>query len=344
MYISFTGSNVEDNHRKQLHINGIYTFLIKLRNILIYFNEHPDYEIEDIICFWDGIESGKLRSDIYSNYKISRKNQRLNFTPEEQADYDNFIDQIERVKTYLPHLYIKSYTDPIVETDDMIAYCVHNNDVDNHIVIVTADQDLFQLINENTSVYNLRKKKKLNDPYAKHHLLTSNNFIDFFGYNHKNIPVYKAISGDVSDDIEGVGGVQLQGILKTFSNLVEKECKIGDVLIESEKISQERKEKNLKPLKKIQNIIENVNIINRNFKLVDLSIQSLFITEECKSNIDKMLETDITEFNSKKFKKILESEGIINEINLDMNYLSLNNFFMPFAKYIDYKKNKFKKT
>jgi DNA polymerase-1 len=336
MYVSFTGSNVEENRRKENGINGIYTFLIKLRNIFKFFNSHPDYEINDIICFWDGKESGKLRSDIYPNYKITRKTQRLNFTEEEQADYDNFLSQIERIKDYLPHLQIKTYTDDIVETDDMVAHYVKNiKKQSEHVVIVTADQDMFQLLDEDVSAYNLRKKKLLSDPYPKHHLLTPSSFKKLYGFNYKNIAVYKAVCGDTSDDIEGVGGIQLKGLLNAFPEFKNHQYTLERIFKETTEKNLLREQSNKKPLQKYQNIANKEAIIHRNMELVDLS--NMLITSECVQNIEQMLSEPINVKDSNGLKKILIEDGIIEEIKIDINYASLSDFFYPFKRYIEHR-------
>lgn len=337
MYVSFLGSDVEDyKYRKDLEINGIYAFLTKLRNIFKTFNKHPDYDIENVYCFWDGKSSGQLRRDIYPKYKISRYEKRNNLTEEEKLDKEIFKRQVERIKDYLPFLSIKSYTDDLVETDDMVSYYIQNKKENEHVLIVSSDIDLFQLINDQVYAYNLIKRKALTDRFPRHYIITPKNFKKIYGYTHKNIPIYKSICGDTSDDIEGVGGIQINGLLKQFPAFKDEKYTLDRIHqeIESERLIREEKKKKLP--KKLLNIVEKTDLINLNTKLVDLS--NLFITDSCIENLNNLINSDFPNKKSGGLKKILTEDRIIEEIKIDMNYLTLNEFFYPFKKYINLKK------
>ena len=74
--------------------------------------------------FWDGNFSGRLRYEIYKDYKSNREKDFYNETPPSELE---FILQKERVISYCEELFIRQYRDDIVEADDSIAYYVKNS-------------------------------------------------------------------------------------------------------------------------------------------------------------------------------------------------------------------------
>ena len=94
---------------KENHIGGIYQFLTMLRKSL---NEH---KYDRVFVFWDGQFSGRLRYDIYKDYKSNRDKDFYNETPPSEPEL--FI-QKERVKQYLEELFIRQFEDTIIEADD----------------------------------------------------------------------------------------------------------------------------------------------------------------------------------------------------------------------------------
>lgn len=90
-----------------------------------------------------------------------------------------------------------------MEADDVIAWLSHNNTSDK-ITIVTVDQDMYQLINENVSVYSPIKKIIVN----------KSNFEEITGVDISNYLKYKALIGDKSDNLPGVPRVGKKTALK----------------------------------------------------------------------------------------------------------------------------------
>lgn len=118
-----------------------------------------------------------------------------------------------------------------MEADDVIAWLAHNIN-DHHITVVTVDQDMYQLINENVSIYSPIKKITVNN----------SNFVDVTGVTKDNFLSYKALIGDKSDNIPGIPRVGKKTAIKLLNEGVP-EC--------------------LTP--------ENQAIYNRNIELMDLS-------------------------------------------------------------------------
>lgn len=127
----------------------------------------------------------------------------------------------EHIKDMLNSLGIKSLYPNVMEADDVIAYMSHN--LPGKKFIVTVDKDLYQLIDENTFVFNPIQKVTV----------TPANFPTYTkGVNIKHFLDYKALVGDNSDNIRGLNKVGHKRAL----NLIEKFEKSSpvDVLTEEQ--------------------------------------------------------------------------------------------------------------
>jgi DNA polymerase-1 len=141
---SYHGSKDEYNKFGE-HVGGIYQFFTMLRKML---NEDIYHKV---IILWDGKFSGKLRYQIYKDYKSNRlKDWETGIRVDEDK---NLIVQQYIIKEYIEEIGIRQYEDDIVEADDLIAYLVSKNKKNNNITIVTNDRDLCQLIDTNVRVY-----------------------------------------------------------------------------------------------------------------------------------------------------------------------------------------------
>lgn len=93
-----------------------------------------------------------------------------------------------------------------MEADDVIAWLAHNIQ-DHHITIVTVDQDMYQLVNENISIYSPIKKITVND----------RNFTEVTGVSKENFLSFKALIGDKSDNIPGIPRVGKKTAIKLLN-------------------------------------------------------------------------------------------------------------------------------
>ena len=202
-----------------------------------------EYRFDRVYVFWDGRFSGRLRYDIYNEYKSNRDKDFYNETP--PADPDLYI-QKERVMSYCEELFIRQYKDEIVEADDSIAYYVTKLKEDEKVVIISNDRDLCQLIDDRVGVYviNLRT------------IVTKDNYLRHFNHHPTNLKLIKMISGDVSDNIKGIQGVSEKTLKKYFPEIVEKTLTLENIISKIETIQTERKNR----LKTLDNIINKVTV------------------------------------------------------------------------------------
>jgi DNA polymerase I len=189
------------------------------------------FESNRFIFAWDS--RGSIRSEIFPDYKKGRKKDK---TPEEKELDVIAYEQFELLQhSILPEIgFTNNYWQDKYEADDIIASIVKHNH--EKIVIVSTDEDLYQLLSDNVSIYSIKKKQE----YTHHNL-----WKDFHIPPLDWIDV-KAIAGCSSDGIPGVVGVGE----KTACKYLNRQLGIN--------------------LKTYRSIKDSADIIERNMKLVAL--------------------------------------------------------------------------
>ncbi|HHX58610.1 MAG TPA: DNA polymerase I [Candidatus Moranbacteria bacterium] len=115
---------------------------------------------------------------------------------------DELYEQIPLVKEMFKAWGIPVFEKEGFEADDIIGtLCREKSVEDIQSIIVTGDKDTLQLVDDNTSVFALRKGIK--DTVVYHAKAVEKSF----GYRPDQVVDFKALRGDVSDNIPGVKGV-----------------------------------------------------------------------------------------------------------------------------------------
>ena len=310
---------------KETHIGGIFQFLTMLRKCL---NEH---RYDRVLVFWDGQFSGRLRYDIYKDYKSNRDKDFYKETPPSEPD---LYIQKERVFQYCEELFIRQYQDPIIEADDGIAYYCSQLKDNEKIVIVTNDRDMLQLLDERVGVYviNLRK------------IVTTTNYSDNFNHHYSNVKLIKILSGDNSDNIKGIKGVSEKTLIKYFPEITQKSLTLTDIISKIEDIQKERKNR----LKTLDNIINKVtvgiqgeSIFTVNEKIINL--KKPLLTESSKEELNQLFSSTIDpeDRTTKNVIKMMIDDGLTMAIPGGRDgYI---NFLQPFLRIIKKEKNYFLK-
>lgn len=323
---SFHGAKNEFNSHG-VHIGGIYSFLTTVRKLM------NDEVYHKIFVFWDGKFSGKLRYELYSDYKIDRGK---NFITGSIPDEEGYLDQQERTMVYLDTLYIKQLMDDIVESDDFIAYYCKEYKKNEKITICTNDNDMVQLIDYNVRIYDCGNNKK--------RYVTLSNYQEIMTHFIGNAKLIKVISGDASDSIKGIKGVKEKTLLTHFPMLKEKKCEINEIINEAIKIQEERISNKKKPLKALTNIINGVtdgiqkDIYDTNDKLINLS--NPLLTKESIEAL-KTLKTASLEDNEdrgiKETLSLMKTDGVYNVITVN----KIDSYLLTFKKYKERRKDNF---
>jgi len=264
MKIGFHG--VKDFFHEGRHIGGIWHFLNTLRRFI------QEENFDKVVVFWDGEESSQPRKIIYPQYK---ENRRSNFTEEQ---HNSFSEQRLRVKVYLEEMFVRQVECPRNEADDLISYYCQISENEQK-TIFSSDRDLTQLISDKVSIYSPSTKQtyKNGDKIKLYEAEIP----------HYNVKTYKILSGDKSDNIDGIFYLGEKTLLKLFPEFLDREVYFTDILTRAEEMLKEDKDntalKNLLTGKTKTGIYGN-EFFEINEKIVDLS--KPLITEEGKQIVE----------------------------------------------------------
>ena len=246
-----------------------------------------------VIC-WDGAGGSRKRKAMNSNYKEGRAPIRLNRDVRvlsENDELQNKIWQQTRTIEYLNELPVVQLMYPEIEADDLVSFvCSLPSFKDSQKVIVSADKDYIQILDKNVVLM-----RPIQDE-----ILNVKRVIDEYSIHPTNFALARAISGDKSDNLDGVGGVGLSTVAKRFPFLVEnKSFTIDDVL----DYSREHGGK----IKAYQNVLENAQLIRDNYRIMQLYSPQISI--QTKVEIESMFDTFEPQMNLFNFKKMMVQDG-----------------------------------
>lgn len=235
-------------------IGGTKGFLKSLQSVCRTVN--PDL----IFVAWDG--GSQKRKSIDKNYKAGRKPVRLNrgihnMTAGQQEDNKNW--QQERIIEYLNEMPIlQSYVEN-VEADDIIALVSQSQALsEHHKIILSSDKDFIQLCDDTTILYRPIQKEILN----------KKRILEQYEIHPTNFALARAIAGDKSDNLPGVGGAGLPTVSKRFPFLSEeKSYTIQELVDYAEGVDSK--------LKVYKNIVEKQELIEKNYKMMQLYVPNI---------------------------------------------------------------------
>lgn len=164
------------------------------------------YQAKRIVCCFDSGASA-FRRALYPQYKENRKVER---TPEEQERFTAFFNCLNEVIDELPYEHFKFKG---IEADDLIAYFVrHLSPKYDHTWIISSDRDLYQLLRDDVSIFNIYSRKEI----------TVNSLLEDVGLSPKEYAMSRIIEGDSGDNIKGIEGIgpkRAQALVKEYKTL-----------------------------------------------------------------------------------------------------------------------------
>ena len=249
---------------------------------------------DEVIICWDGEGGSTKRKSSDKNYKQGRKPIRLNRdirNLSENEEIANKIWQQTRLIEHLNNIGVIQLMLPQVEADDVIGYvCSMSKYQDWQKVIVSSDKDFIQLCNDNTILYRPIQKKILN----------SKRVVETYGIHPQNFALARAICGDKSDNLGGVGGIGLPTVAKRLPFLAEdKFYTIDDVVEYCSTV-----ESNVKAYTKI---VENRDLVEHNYKMMQLYSPSISV--QGKTKLKYAVENFVHEMNVTEVKKMMIQDG-----------------------------------
>ncbi len=201
-------------------INAVYGLISMLINIVE--NLKPTHII---FCFDE--KGPTFRNELLSTYQSQR--------PETSHD---LISQFSKARDFLTSVNIPVYSKSGYEADDVIGtiaeqYKVHSTEY-KELIIVTGDRDILQLVDDSKNI-------KLFMPIgglANGKIFAEKETFERMGVESSQIPDYKALVGDPSDNYFGISGIgpktanTLLAKYKTLSGIYEHINEIPEKLRE----------------------------------------------------------------------------------------------------------------
>ena len=260
-----------------------------------------------IIVVWESGGSYRKRQ-IYPEYKSGRRPQKLNryYGDDIPSTVENRNTQIDTLISILRNIPVVQVYVQDCEADDVIGYICKYKLNNWRKVIVSSDKDFYQLLDKQTIIYSPTWKK----------------FVSFkevekkFKISADNFCLAKSICGDASDNIPGIKGAGFKTVAKRFPFMISRKYFLISDIISECKIQIESGSK----IKVFKTILENEDVIKRNWKLINLDTNNL-----SHSQIEKILNS-IDTFeparNKMSILRILKKESIKN-VDIDRFFLAI---------------------
>ncbi|MFC4322735.1 5'-3' exonuclease [Litchfieldia salsa] len=147
------------------------------------------YEPSHVVCCWD-MGSSTFRNELFSEYKANRGEAPIELIPQ----FDLVKEVVETFD--IPNVGLIGY-----EADDCIGTLAKLYSHQATVQILTGDQDILQLIDDNISVLLLKKG------FGNYQEYTNETFSSERGITPRQMIDLKALMGDSSDNYPGVRGI-----------------------------------------------------------------------------------------------------------------------------------------
>ena len=158
-----------------------------------------------VVCFDFG--KSYYRMDMHEEYKGTRKKPQ---DEDEIKKYEEFFAVLNDLPDQLDEEVLKFRG---VEADDLLAWLTQNISKNyDHTWIVSSDKDLYQLVDDNVSVFNIFGRREI----------TVDSLRDDFDVSPSEFMLSRIIEGDKSDNIigiEGIGPKRAQGLARDYKTL-----------------------------------------------------------------------------------------------------------------------------
>lgn len=201
------------------------------------------YQVNGCIVVFD-CDCAEERKQAFDRYKANRDTDWESLPAGEVP----FLEE-EYIKECLQYLGVCALDSCHMEADDLIASIALKEKGNKQVFISSYDSDFFQLIDENLSVIRYRgDKTKLVDKQA---------FYTEFGFDASRYALYKALTGDTADNINGVPSIGKKRAAQIVENC-ESFSALQSATLE------------FLPPKARQRVVENLALVERNLSLITL--------------------------------------------------------------------------
>lgn len=284
-----------------VHVGGVTGFLLSVGYAIKLLNPTR------CVIVFDGDSGSLKRRKLYPEYKQRKHSTlRLNRAYSEEADIspDEVKKQLFCLIKYLDLLPVTVMSIDNIEADDTIAYLAIDCFKNSNVTIMSSDKDFLQLVNDKIKVWSPTKKK----------LYGCAEIYREYGITCRNFIYYRILDGDMGhDNIPGVRGAGLKTVIKCFPMLTE-ENRI--TLNEMYNYCENHKGK----YKLYNTILENKNIVERNFELMQL--QETQIQSFTQLRINEILAKPIPRLNRIGFMTLLRENRMWGAFSGGANWLT----------------------
>ena len=229
-----------------------------------------------------------FRHELYPEYKAGREP-----APPELTEQIPTLEKVIEAFNIPTHFVEKYEADDIIGTISLNAYSEGFN-----TVIVSGDKDLFQLINDKTSIWYSSPNR-----FSSDRLVDQDTYLDekgFEGIKPNNVPDLKGLAGDSSDNIKGIPGIG-QKVANALLNKYENLEKIYENL---EKIP----ELSIRGAVRVQGLLED----NKNKAFTSREIAT--IKKDAPIDLD-LNQSEFWNFNNNEVVDILKNLELMSLIN-----------------------------
>ena len=193
--------------------NALFGFI---RSVLKLFK---DFGPKHFVSVFDGPNNGKLRKELYAEYKAHRS-----------AMPPDLLYQIEWAEKFCNLMGIPSLKVQGVEADDTMGSITKWAETLGSIVyLCTGDKDMCQLVNDKVFILNTHKENLI---------LGEKEIVENYGVLPSQIVDWLSITGDTSDNIPGLPGFGP----KTASSLLQQYGSLDYILEHPETVSGKKRE------------------------------------------------------------------------------------------------------
>jgi 5'-3' exonuclease len=272
-----------------VHVGGLGGFLRSLGSLI--HNNKPT----SVYVIFDGIGSSQNRKNLLPEYKSGRNLARLtnhSVFEDLEEEQDSKVNQIARLIHYLKCLPVHLISLDKVEADDIIAHLSRYlaDEYDSKCIIVSADKDFLQLVDDNITVYS---------PMIKE-FYTPRAIVEKFGLPAKNFILYKTLMGDNSDKIPGLKGLGPKKLFKFFPELAENEMSLEDL----HNICEDKYKENVI----YSRVIFDYETLQKHYKIMDLS--NPLVDDNEKAFIENVTNEAPSKLNVSDFLKMYHEDGL----------------------------------
>jgi len=210
------------------------------------------YDCGEVVVLGDG--GSTYRKELYPEYKQNRKDRYAEQTPEEEAEFLEFLQEFGVTMNKCKYEGFLTLKYQGVEADDIAALICQNREnlgIEN-IWLISSDKDWDLLVDENISRFSTVTRKET----------TVHNWDEHYDFDPSYYLTFKCLTGDKGDNVPGVAGIGP----KRATQMIEQYGDIFDIMASL-------------PIDGKYKYIQNLNefgsdALELNIKLMDLSFDT----------------------------------------------------------------------